>query len=227
MALTTNLVAYYKLDGNSNDSVASLNGTDTSMTYVSGKMGQAGSFNGSASKIALPTLNVFGSAARSIQAWVKTTNNGGVFHMGNAAADSMFSLNIGASGVNNGTPDVSTFNGTGVRSPTLVNDGNWHQIVATYNGGTMTSANCLIYVDGVVTASVGGSNQVNNSINANYAIGQWASTGSFYFNGQIDLVGLWAKVLTAGEVSELYNGGADLDYPFTSSLGSFFHFFPS
>lgn len=45
MALDTNLVSYYKLDSNSNDSVGSNNGTDTSVSYVAGKIGNAGSYN--------------------------------------------------------------------------------------------------------------------------------------------------------------------------------------
>jgi len=43
MALTDNLISYWKLDGNSTDSVGSNNGTDTSVSYFTGLIGQAGS----------------------------------------------------------------------------------------------------------------------------------------------------------------------------------------
>ena len=46
-----NLVSYWKLDGNSNDSKGSNNGTDTGMSYSAGLFDSAGVFNGSSSNI--------------------------------------------------------------------------------------------------------------------------------------------------------------------------------
>ena len=50
------------------------------------------------------------------------------------------------------------------------------------------------------------------------------STGAFYignsadtfsaFDGVIDEVGLWSKVLSATEITDLYNSGAGFAYPF-------------
>ena len=34
------------------------------------------------------------------------------------------------------------------------------------------------------------------------------------FIGDIDEVGIWSRVLTSGEISDLYNGGAGITYPF-------------
>jgi hypothetical protein len=34
--------------------------------------------------------------------------------------------------------------------------------------------------------------------------------------GDIDEVGIWSRVLTSTEVTQLYNGGAGLQYPFTN-----------
>lgn len=59
MALTDNLISYYKLDSNSNDSVGTNNGTDTSVSYVAGKIGNAASFNGSTSTILANTSDIF------------------------------------------------------------------------------------------------------------------------------------------------------------------------
>lgn len=209
------IVAYYKLDTGSTSSVGSFTGTDTSMTYTSGKISNAGTFNGTTSKINLPVLGVSGGVARSISFWVKTTaNGGGIYSSGPAVADQAFAVSVGSSGINNGTIDVSSFNGTGVRSSALVNDNIWHYVVVTYNGGAMNSTNCLIYVDGALTSSVGGSGVTNGSQNTNYAIGYWALTSGFYFTGQIDEMGIWNRVLTTVEVADLYSGGVGLTYPF-------------
>lgn len=49
--LDPNLVAWYKLDGNANDSAGTNNGTPTSVTYTTGIVWDAAVFNGSSSKI--------------------------------------------------------------------------------------------------------------------------------------------------------------------------------
>jgi hypothetical protein len=46
----------------------------------------------------------------------------------------------------------------------------------------------------------------------NFNIGQ-EGAGS-YFDGRIDSLGVWKRVLTATEKTNLYNGGTGLDYPF-------------
>src|SRR5690606_35078959 len=57
---TTALVAYWKYNGNSNDSSGNgHNGTDTSMTYGAGQVGDCAIFNGSTSKIIVPDANGF------------------------------------------------------------------------------------------------------------------------------------------------------------------------
>lgn len=73
MSLLNGLVAYWKLDENSNDSLATYNGTDTSITYQAGKIGKGASFNGTSSKIGLGLFIV----PVSISCWVKKTANVG------------------------------------------------------------------------------------------------------------------------------------------------------
>lgn len=76
MAITDNLVSYYKLDSNSNDSIGSNNGTDTSVSYVAGKIGNAGSFNGSTSYINIPdsTTLSFTNKICTWNFWFKTSS---------------------------------------------------------------------------------------------------------------------------------------------------------
>lgn len=68
------LVSLWKLDGNSNDSVGSNNGSDTSMTYgvpyIDGT--QAGQFSGSG-YITLPFIDLFSYTNFSISVWVYWT----------------------------------------------------------------------------------------------------------------------------------------------------------
>ena len=43
------------------------------------------------------------------------------------------------------------------------------------------------------------------------------------YNGLIDEVGFWHKVLSQSEVTSLYNSGAGLAYPFSASAGFAFN----
>ena len=66
------LIAHYPLDANANDySGEESHGTDTAVTYVSGIIDNAGSFNGTTSKIELPsTLRAsVNPSAGSVSAW--------------------------------------------------------------------------------------------------------------------------------------------------------------
>ncbi len=49
-------------------------------------------------------------------------------------------------------------------------------------------------------------------------IGRYQGVGSF--NGRIDGLGMWKRVLTAQERTDLYNAGAGLDYPFITTTPS-------
>ena len=71
------LVAYYSLNGNSIDSVNGYNGTDTNVTYVSGKIGKAASFNGTSAKVTIAnnaTLQITDNL--TLCAWIKTESTG-------------------------------------------------------------------------------------------------------------------------------------------------------
>jgi hypothetical protein len=50
--------------------------------------------------------------------------------------------------------------------------------------------------------------------------------GFNWFSGWMDEVGVWDRVLTSDERTQLYNGGSGLSYPFaTQNTGAFFSFF--
>lgn len=48
-----------------------------------------------------------------------------------------------------------------------------------------------------------------------FEIGRAASSGA-YFDGIIDEVGIWDKVLSSSEITDLYNSGSGLAYPFSA-----------
>ena len=78
---SNNLLAYWKLDGNSNAATSSFNGSDTSITYSSGNgiINQGAGFNGSSSKITLGTGSLsinHSSGDYTVSAWIKLSHTG-------------------------------------------------------------------------------------------------------------------------------------------------------
>ncbi len=87
-------------------------------------------------------------------------------------------------------------------SPTTVNDGNWHQLVAVYKPSGQTS----IFVDGALTRSSSASSPVLAGT-ANFLIGGATSdltqpTG--YFDGLIDEVQVYDRALSDPEIDFLF-----------------------
>ena len=66
-------IALYQLDGNANDTTTNYNGTASNVTYATGYIGNAAVFNGSSSKITLPTGSPFNDSntIKAVSAWVK------------------------------------------------------------------------------------------------------------------------------------------------------------
>ena len=209
------------------------NGTPTSVTLgASGKFNTAATFNGTSSNIALgtPSSLAFGTTTSfTASAWFKTTATSGRI-VGNGPGG--YST-TGWGMILNGSTGVAILLGanTGVNtdsvsiytSPTT-NDGNWHLVTATFNQSTKK---IIAYIDGLQSAitlqsSTCGSITANvvdysacTKVTANYDSGGGTSanigshnTSSGYFNGSIDEVAVWNKVLNATEVKQLYQRGA-------------------
>jgi hypothetical protein len=78
--------------------------------------------------------------------------------------------------------------------------GVWHFGVVTYDSSTGIAQ---IYIDGSLDTSA---NTGGTGTPANVSIGV-SPYGGTLFNGSLDEIGLWNRVLTSGEISSLYNSG--------------------
>ncbi len=88
-------------------------------------------------------------------------------------------------------------------APPAVNT--WTHVVATW---TAKDANALVYFNGVAQSDVSSDNY--GTIGAGNQIGR-RNNGSYNFDGLISEVAVWDEVLTATEVTALYNSGTPLD----------------
>lgn len=94
---------------------------------------------------------------------------------------------------------------------TTISNGTWYFVCIRGTGG-----NIYLSVNAGTPASTAGSLQTTSG--GTFGIGRGGATGTAYFGGQIDAVGIWKGYsLSDSEVTELYNGGAGLQFPFSST----------
>lgn len=227
MALTDNIISYWKLDGNSNDSVTTNNGTDTDITYNSGngKIIQGAGFNGTTSVINFG--NVLGAtftSAFSVSFWVNYIDlviAQDVFSKVNTNTvpnpidiyildDGKIRFMLGNGG--------STFPGDywWTNSDTSLTASAWNHVVCTYdNSGTF--AGMKTYINGVLSTDTDNGTvgtATNNSMDL--WIGN-RNTEDQPLQGDIDEVGVWSRAITVGEVTELYNSGTGNSFNFATA----------
>jgi hypothetical protein len=97
-----------------------------------------------------------------------------------------------------------------VNTPSTYNDGNWYHVVLQFEIGVGSSLyvdNTLVGTDNTTTAAISSYTQA-------FRIGTQASGAPRYYSGDIDEVGIWSQVLTVSEISDLYNLGSGITYPF-------------
>ena len=187
-------VALYQLNGDATDESGNYNGTASNVTYGTGVFGQAGFFNGSNSRVAIP--NVVNQAANhSVSIWIKPTN----FSVARAAM-SMFNgshLMIYVT-TDAGISTDGSSTGQGTTAGTITADA-WNNVTVTYNYASVTYT---IYVNGINRGT---------GINFNFSgrpnsIGCHNNGSSFvaYFNGSIDQVRIFNRALRPYEVESLY-----------------------
>ncbi|MEJ0053546.1 MAG: LamG domain-containing protein [bacterium] len=93
-----------------------------------------------------------------------------------------------------------------VTIPQTLSDGAWYYIAATASGTTGT-----IYVNG---AGIGTGTVAETKNDSSTAFGLGYQAGGNISGDQLqDECGVWSRALTAGEIAELYNGGAGNQYP--------------
>lgn len=214
-SLLTNLVSYYKLDGNSNDATATANnGTDTTITYSAGngKIIQGAGYNGTTSQIVASAVNI---SDFTMSCWVKTTQaSNNIIIAGYLAATAGLWFQLNQGGVTGRitflVKDSNSNLNALVSTASTYNDGNWHFLVGTKTGNTIS-----YYIDGVLQASDSG---VTFTGNFNSCV---PSLGVAGYSGAIDEIGYWSRALISQEVQQLYNFGNGNQYSFPQPFNIF------
>jgi len=175
-----------------------------------GKIGTAFAFNGAGNGyVQVGSVGISGTAARSIAGWVKGTANvmpdwvtAFGFTPSNGAGEQFFDIEKVNNGQNLG---LHVYNWNSYVNGAV--DGNWHYLVATYDG-----SNIKTYSDGSLVDNTARNINTFDQFRMGYRQDQ-----NNYWNGSVDEVAVWNRVLTAAEVSQIWNGGAGLRFLAQSS----------
>lgn len=206
------LQGWWPFTGNANDQTANgYNGTVNGATLVQDRFNApntAYSFNGMSDFISTNYTGIMGSSQRAVSFWAKTTYSNTMMSAvawGNNATATRFNcmFNYVASG-----PTMDSGNGAITYSAlTNIYDGNWHHFVYQFSNSVLSQAQ--IYQDGALVSTVlhafSPSNNFNTQTGFNVHFGRIVySAGDLFFNGAIDDIGIWDRVLTNCEIQELY-----------------------
>jgi hypothetical protein len=218
---TSGLVSYWRLGEASGATIADSAGTNTGTATSLAAYGTTGalvgntdtalSFNGTSSKIDLPSID-FQNKSYTLEAWVKPgsapTGQMAIFSCwtANATQNAILVLlqTTGIVRLAYYGNDLDTATGT-----VGFGGSSWYHVVCTYDAPSDTSR---IYVNGVQKAS--GSQGPMVTAGGATAIGYWNRTGGdAFYKGDIDEVALYSQALTENEISEHYRVGQALPVP--------------
>ena len=230
MALTDNIISYWKFDessGNAADSVTTNDLTNNGTTPFAAALINNGADFGTGNSTKYfsiaSNLGITGGAF-SCSLWIKvrtepaTSTSYHLFIQQDTGTDTRYDiiyqnddagikkLLIRRMTPGNGGSDVS------LTYDTTLGTTVWRHLVWAYNGTTLKG-----YLDNteIVTSAASGNGTIN--IDSRFWIGAGGDTPTNFSSVYVDEVGTWSRVLTVDEISELYNSGNGLQYPFSTS----------
>lgn len=190
---------YWKLNGNSTNSIGGVNGTDYNMSYGAGLYGDCGIFNGSNSRVRFSTslLNVT-TGDFTIALSFKTSASDDAYRElvckgGNG--DPGWSLHI-----RNGTLRLNMDDGTNTNHALpfgSVNDDEWHSIAISVD----RNVGAYCYMDGEYKGLVDCTARSGSLSNTMYSfLGCYSSATQWWWDGEIDNVKFWTSALVGHPV---------------------------
>jgi hypothetical protein len=200
MALTDNLLAFYKLsdltDSSGNNRTLTNNGN---VSFASGKIGNAAVFDGS-NYLSGPVGLGSGSEQLTVSFWCNLNNissGHGVNNEGSGEYNWGFYLD--------GSHRFYLYNqnSENINITTSVEQNTDILYTATYDGQVVK-----LYKNGTLADSASITGLIKTSTN-NLFIGGYGGNGGI--DGQIDAVGIWNRALSEQEVAALYNSGTGLE----------------
>ena len=230
--LNVGIVSAYNAESNTTDSLSVNNGTAIGgLTYTIGKIGNAFNLNGTNSYVELGDVMDLGLSSWTYSTWFNCSNatlNNNILSKAFAGGSTgRVFMSVWTNKLYFGVQVSNTeVNMIETDSSLTINNNNWYNATFVVD----RTDKLKIYVNGSLqgVVQVEGTNNlipysaVNYNTNHPFRIGAYTFSDNVsamnFFNGKIDAVGIWNRVLTPTEITELYNCGSGKQYPFTGSL---------
>jgi hypothetical protein len=204
---TGSLEAWWSFDGNANDLSGNANnftnnGSASLTADRNGTVNSAYDFNGIDQYLVVnsPSFSFAQTDSFSVSFWTqKSSNQYGIAVMQSSGASGNFIwlFQSTSTGVLNYGTNKQGSSWSWANSTYSLNQ--WEHFVGTYANGTMR-----IYKNGVFVTSSTFAN--TGSVKATLPLRVGRSHGGNYYNGKVDDLGIWSRVLTQAEITDLYVG---------------------
>jgi len=232
--LLNGLVAYYPLDGDADDLSVNTNHmaeNGAGIGYVGGQVGGAVDLSGTDEWLSVTGTDIFGNTglaatdssttAYSWQAWVNPADDvtSGDDYILSTTNSTLTGQGFALAGRIDQNEDLDVFKqGAAFNSPFFGISNNalpadadgWYHVLTTWD----TTNGLTTYINGVSVGGPTGADSVlaqavdGLNIGADQNIGPGDTIPGRFFEGQIDEVAIWDRVLTTTEIADLYNSGS-------------------
>ena len=211
---TTDLEAYWKLDGNADDA----SGNDRHGVLYGGPVWTtersvegALQLDGMNDHVNIPGYTgISGGGSRTCSAWIKTTaaEPGLIISWGYSAAGQKWMFRVES----DGSLGVGVWDGYIKTTNQFVNDGNWHHVAAVLaDDGSPDVSEIQLYIDGVLEMSpyINNSRAIATTDSQNVVIGALLDADGVnyasHFQGSIDDVLIYSRALSPSEIQQVMN----------------------
>lgn len=236
MAITDNIVAYWKFDessGNAADATGNGNTATNSGTvaYSSAKINNGAQPDGTTTrKFTLPSgvYSIFsGTNSWTISYWQKVSAQyGTIIEIGDASPPTntnhctLWVLSTGDSYYLNVMRSDGSAATVTVSSAITLPESSYYFYVITHDG---VNSLTKIYRNTTDITTGGGSDSRSAATAAMGQLCLFDQTGytGYALTGGLDEMGIWSRVLSSVEISTLYNSGSGIQYPFGATSPSF------
>lgn len=223
MSLTTNLIAYYEFNNgaittDSSGNSKTLINVNTVANTASGKIGYGADFGSTNTTKNLnnSSLGANPTLPMSISTWfypASVNDNGNIFSIADTTTP-YYQLKLDSTTSHIVFRSNTTGTATSVDTGIAPSINTWYHVVVVLNSATSVT----LYVNGTQTnLNATCDDPPTSTLDALFFGALGRTTPLQYYSGILDEVGVWSRVLTSAEVTQLYNGGAGNQYPFSNA----------
>lgn len=209
---STGLRAYFSLEGNANDATGSYNATNNGAVSAIGKVGNCLDFDGVNDYVSLANDTIPPTGDFSVSCWINLDSvaAGHIVDMKSSTVP-YFRIDVQL-----GNLRAEVYGGnlstTYVFAPSTItlSTSTWYHVVFTFD---RTNKEGKLYINGSLDVTDGDTytGTMPTLDSSPQEVGRRVN-GTNYTEGKIDELGIWTTVLTATQVSGIYNSGTGIPY---------------